>query len=259
MALGLLVAVGAVIRLRVLERQEEQHRAATEEAEQQMRRLSHQLVATQEEERRSLSRELHDHVGQMLTALRMELGRIERLGGPTDLRLAEVVAESRTLVDTIVATVRDLSLGLRPSMLDDLGLQAAVEWHVRDFTRRCGLRVDLTIEGDLEHLPDHHRTCIYRVVQEALTNCARHSGAANVEVNISGASDGLKVAIIDDGVGFDAQNRSRGLGLRGLVERVRELHGSMSIRSQPGVGTAVRAVLPQAAAPSEETIAHPAR
>ena len=101
------------------------------------------LVATQEEERKNLSRELHDHIAQVLTALRIELGRIERTRPPADTRLGAAVAESRHLVDQMFRTVRDLALGLRPSMLDDFGLQPALEWHVRDFTRRYGVDVDL--------------------------------------------------------------------------------------------------------------------
>ena len=157
-----------MIRLRVLERRSENERAVAEEAEQLMRQLSQQLVATQEEERKNLSRELHDHVGQMLTALRMELGRIDRRGieRPTPADVAArpwAVAECRQLVDDMVRTVRDLALGLRPSMLDDFGLQPALEWHVRDFARRFGIPVELSVDGDLERLPEQHRTCVYRV------------------------------------------------------------------------------------------------
>ena len=130
--LGLAVAVIVVVRLRVLE-----HRS--EEAERQMRELSQQLVSTQEEERRNLSRELHDHVAQVLTGLRMGLGGIERTSG--DPRVSTVVAECRKLVDDMFRTVRDLALGLRPSMLDDFGLEPALEWHVRDFSRRYDIDV----------------------------------------------------------------------------------------------------------------------
>ena len=120
-----------------------------------MRELSQRLVATQEEERKNLSRELHDHVGQVLTALRMELGRVERTSA-SGIGAGPAVAECRRLVDSMVRTVRDLALGLRPSMLDDLGLQPALEWHVRDFTRRYGVQVELDVEGDLDALPDRH-------------------------------------------------------------------------------------------------------
>jgi signal transduction histidine kinase len=266
--LGLVVALTAVIRLRVLERRSENERAVAEEAEHLMRQLSQQLVATQEEERKHLSRELHDHVGQMLTALRMELGRIDRLRSSgdrlrqasdspelhthADSRVAGAVAECRQLVDNMVRTVRDLALGLRPSMLDDFGLQPALEWHVRDFSRRFGISVDLSVHGDFDLLPEQHRTCAYRSVQEALTNCVRHARATRITVSVSRLADSLAVTVADDGVGFDPARRAGGLGLRGIEERVRDLHGAMTIRSAPGAGTTLTMKVPLPAATVEE-------
>jgi signal transduction histidine kinase len=209
-----------------------------------MRGLSQQLVATQEEERKKLSRELHDHVGQVLTALRMELGRIDRLRTPADHRLGEAVAECRRLVNEIVHSVRDLALGLRPSMLDDFGLQAALEWHVRDLARRYSLPVDLDVEGQFDELPDAYRTCVYRIVQEALTNSVRHANAKHVRVHVSGAADTLKVIVADDGIGFDSTQRVSGLGLRGMEERVREIGGALTIQSVPAGGTTLEVRLP---------------
>ena len=245
--LGLVVAVTAVSRLRVLERRSDHERTVAEEAERQMRELSQQLVATQEEERKKLSRELHDHVGQMLTALRMELGRIDRLrqgASASDGRIASAVAESRQLVDNMVRTVRDLALGLRPSMLDDLGLQPALEWHVRDFGRRYGVPVQLDMEGEFDRLTEQHRICVYRAVQEALTNCIKHARAHRIDVRVTDASAGLVVIVRDDGVGMDPMKRATGLGLRGIEERVRELRGTMSIKSAAGAGTTLTVRLP---------------
>lgn len=255
--LGLVVAVTAVVRLRVLERRSKVQRTIAEDAERQMRKLSQQLVATQEEERKKLSRELHDHVGQMLTALRMELGRIERSRAASDGTVAEAVNAGRQLVDDVVRTVRDLALGLRPSMLDDFGLQAALEWHVRDFTRRYGLPVDLTMDGDFDGLPDQHRTCVYRSVQEALTNCVKHSSCRNIQVKVLGRSDSLILSVADDGVGVDRSHRG-GLGLRGIEERVRELHGETSIRSKPGEGTVVSVRIPIPVSAAEVPLARAA-
>jgi signal transduction histidine kinase len=243
--LGLFVALTAVMRLRVLERRSAEERAIAEEAERQLRQLSQQLVATQEEERRKLSRELHDHVGQMLTALRMELGRMDRLRAPAEARLAGAVAECRQLVDEVVRIVRDLALGLRPSMLDDFGLQPALEWHVRDVTRRYGVPVQLRLDGEFDTLPDQYRTCIYRVVQEALTNCVRHAQAGRIAVTVSGCAERLDLSVTDDGVGFDAVRPCNGLGLRGIEERVRELGGVMTIRSATGAGTMLTARFPR--------------
>jgi signal transduction histidine kinase len=256
--LGVMVALTAVMRLRVIERHSDEQRRVAEEAERQMRQLSQQLVATQEEERRKLSRELHDHVGQMLTALRMELGRVDRLSAAPDNRLSTAVAECRQLVDSVVRTVRDLALGLRPSMLDDFGLQPALEWHVRDLTRRYGLVVDLAVEGELDSLPDPYRTCLYRVVQEALTNCVRHAGASHVDVSVRGGADGVDASVSDDGVGVDPRLRHGGLGLRGIEERARELGGSVDVRTAPGRGTTVTIHLPLSAGSHEVPLARAA-
>jgi signal transduction histidine kinase len=235
--LGLVVAGAAVARLRVLE-------SRSTEAERQMRRLSQELVATQEEERKKLSRELHDHIGQVLTALRMELGRIERLEQSSTGPLSQSLAESRALVDNMVRSVRDLALGLRPSMLDDFGLHAALEWHVRDFSRRYSLPVELTTEGDLAEIADPHRTCIYRTVQEALTNCAKYARATRVDVVVRESRDGIIVSVTDDGIGIDPARRRSGLGLRGIEERVRDLHGSVVVDNPGGAGTRVIVRLP---------------
>ena len=252
--LGLLVALPAVYRLRRMERRSEDERRVAEEAERRMRELSQQLVATQEGERKKLSRELHDHVGQVLTALRMELGSIDRLRAPTDMPLSRAVAESRQLVDNMVRTVRDLALGLRPSMLDDFGLQPALEWHVRDFTRRYGLPVDLNVSGDLADLPEPYATCVYRIVQEALTNCVRHASATDIRVVVTGADQKLSVVVHDNGVGIPADRLKSGLGLRGIEERVRDLGGTFDIHSTTGVGTSLTIQIPLAGVPPREEV-----
>jgi signal transduction histidine kinase len=244
LSLGLVVALTFVFRLRVLERRSEEQRAIAEDAERQMRQLSQRLVATQEAERKSLSRELHDHIAQVLTALRMELGRIERMKAGADGRLGAAVAECRQLVDQMFRTVRDLALGLRPSMLDDFGLQPALEWHVRDVARRYGVDVELRAHGDFDLLPDRHRTCVYRAIQEALTNCVRHAKAKAITVSLTGNSAGLDVSVTDDGIGFDAGRRRDGLGLRGIEERVKELDGTMTITGAAGRGTTLTIHLP---------------
>jgi signal transduction histidine kinase len=147
--------------------------------------------------------------------------------------------------------VRGLALGLRPSMLDDFGLQAALEWHVRDFTARFAINVDLKMDGDFDPLPDKHRTCVYRVVQEALTNCVRHAHAQNVNVRVHVRDGLLHVSVTDDGVGLNPLRRRSGLGLRGIDERVRELGGMMTIAPQAGGGTMVAVQLRLPSANSE--------
>lgn len=248
--LGFVVALVAVLRLRALEHRSEKQRVHAEAAEQQMRELSQQLVAAQEEERKKLTRELHDHVGQMLTALRMEIGRADRARGSSDVQLVQAIRESRRLLDTILRSVRDLVMGLRPSMLDDFGLQPALEWHVRDFRRRFGVPVDLKLAGPLDALPDQHRTCVYRIVQEAMTNCARHAQAKKIEVSVRHHDASLEVTVSDDGAGI-APGRGRGFGLIGIEERVRELHGTFIVqRLQPGTRLVVS--IPVEVNPTEE-------
>jgi signal transduction histidine kinase len=261
LALGVAVAIIAVIRIRVLEGRSEQQHGRTQQAEQELRRLSNQLVRTQEEERKNLSRELHDELGQMLTALRMEIGRSERaqaLGSPA---FSATMQESKTLVDRMMRMVRDLAMGLRPSMLDDLGLEPALAWQAREFSRRYNVPVDLSVDGDLERLPDPQRTCVYRVVQEALTNCAKHSAATEIQVQVVRGRTRLDVSVRDNGVGMESTTGHKGLGLTGIKERVKDINGSTSIQTTPGGGTVVHITLPVPAAESskENLVANSAR
>jgi signal transduction histidine kinase len=259
--LGLTVAVIAVIRIRLLEGRAEEQHGRTQQAEQELRRLSNQLVRMQEEERKLLSRELHDELGQMLTALRMEIGRAERaqaLGSPA---FSQTVAESKALVDRMMRMVRDLAMGLRPSMLDDLGLEPALAWQAREFSRRYNVPVDLSVDGDLERLPDPQRTCVYRVVQEALTNCAKHSAATEIEVKVVRGRTRLDVSVRDNGVGMVLGDNHGGLGLTGIKERVKDINGSASIETRPGGGTVVHITLPVPATETskEDIVANSAR
>lgn len=235
--LGALVAVVAVLRIRVLESRSQEQHERTERAEGEMRRLSQSLVSAQEDERRRLARELHDEVGQMLTALRMELGKAERVRASAGAAFSSSIAEGKRIIDTVMESVRALSMGLRPAMLDDFGLGSALDWHGRDFSRRYGVPVFLAIEGNLDRLPEPHRTCVYRIFQEALTNCAKHARAKRVDVSVRGGNGRLHMSISDDGIGLEtAKERRAGMGLVGIEERVREIHGVVSIRSRPGAG-----------------------
>jgi signal transduction histidine kinase len=244
LGLGALVSLGAVARIRILELRHREQHERTELAEDELRRLSNRLVLSLEDERRRLARELHDEVGQMLTALRMEVGKAERLRGQSAAHAASI-AESKRVIETMMQTVRNLAMGLRPTMLDDFGLGAALDWHVRDFSRRFDVPVFLTVDGDVDRLPEPHRTCVYRVVQEALTNCAKHARAKRVEVTVREQDGRLALAVTDDGVGM-AQGRQRrsGFGLIGIEERVREVGGDMNITSDPGKGTALAIRIP---------------
>jgi signal transduction histidine kinase len=256
LCLGIGVAVAAVLRIRVLEKRSEEQHERSEEAENEMRRLSQQLVTAQEEERKRLSRELHDEVGQELTALRMEIAKAERVCPASGAALAAQLAECKHLIETLIQTVRNLSMGLRPSILDDFGLGTALKWHAQDFTRRFRVMVNVALEGDVDLLPEPHRTCVYRVVQEALTNCARHAKATQVGVSLRREAAALRLLIHDDGVGLQGQTRNwDGLGLLGIEERVKELQGVVTIHSTNGAGTTLRVEMPLPETVAEEQLA----
>lgn len=237
LAIGAVVTLGAVWRIRHLE-------AARIHSERQLRDLSARLMQAQEEERRNLSRELHDEVGQMLTGLRLELGALDRFrADPEQFRTHH--HEAKELTEQTMRMVRDLAVGLRPSVLDDLGLAPALQAQVRDFNRRSNCKVQLEITGPTADLDEAQRTCLYRLVQEALTNCARHAQAGQARVRLEAGGDRLTLTVEDDGVGFDVARR-RGFGLIGMEERVRELGGRLTVESIPGSGARLRAELPQA-------------
>ncbi|HZT31234.1 MAG TPA: sensor histidine kinase [Bryobacteraceae bacterium] len=243
--LGLGIAAVTVVRMTKLERHSEQQRLRTEEAEKELRRLSRQLVQAQEEERKSLSRELHDEVGQMLTALRMELRSLQDLRTAPEAHFNDHLEAAKRMAEQSLRALRDLAMGLRPSMLDDLGLGSAVQWQARQFSKHTGIPVNVQITAIPPLLPEPHRTCIYRVVQEALTNCARHAKAKSIDVAIAGQADGISVSIRDDGIGFDPSNvRGRGLGLIGMQERVMDLGGDLTLVSQVRKGTVLSAKIP---------------
>jgi signal transduction histidine kinase len=231
--------------LSLLESRSEQHRAQTERAERELRRLSNELVRAQEDERRNISRELHDEVGQTLTALRVELGNLEKLRLGPDQEFREHINDAKNLAAETLRSVRNLAAGLRPSILDDLGLEPALEWQAREFSRRTGIPVEVARDGLLPELPDGLRTCLYRVVQEALTNCARHADAHEIRIALRADHDRLSLTVQDDGRGMpDGLAPAAGLGLVGIEERVRELGGTLAIESQAGKGTWLSASIP---------------
>jgi signal transduction histidine kinase len=247
LSVGLLVAIVSTSRVSILEGRAERQRRELERAEDELRRLSRNLVQAQEAERKSLSRELHDAIGQMLTGMGMELANIESQRTSSPEKCHAHLEEARRLNAETLRSVRDLAMGLRPSMLDDLGLGPALEWQGREFSRRSGVPVSVQIDGVMDPLPETHRTSIYRVVQEALTNCGRHARAKSIRVSVHGAPDRVSLTIQDDGVGFDpGAARGKGLGLLGIQERVRELGGTLEIVSQPHKGTMLKVEVPAA-------------
>jgi signal transduction histidine kinase len=210
------------------------------QAQASLQELSAKLLRAQEEERRALSRELHDEVGQSFSAVLMEAENLLDLEPAQEVRPR--LESIRAVAEKGINEIRNMALLLRPSMLDDFGLVPALDWQARETAKRTGMHVQLNSELT-DELPEEHKTCIYRVVQEALNNCARHAQASTVQVEVRRETAGILLSVLDDGSGFDT-GRVHGLGLRGMEERVRHLGGTFEIESHPGRGTKVQIVLP---------------
>ncbi len=214
-------------------------------AEEELRRLSHRLVEVQESERRNIARELHDEIGQLLTGLKLVIEMVSRL--PAE-ELVEHCHKAQVLVNELMGHVRDLSLDLRPAMLDDLGLLHALLWHFERYKSQTGVTVTLTHTGiENQRLTPEIETAVYRIVQEALTNAARHAGVTKIRVNAYADAESLNLQIADDGKGFDVQASlaaGQSSGLAGMRERAQLLGGLLMIDSVVGKGTVINATLP---------------
>ncbi len=211
--------------------------------EEELHLLSQRLVQVQEEERRSIARELHDQVGQSLTVLKLILDQAKQsCGSDIRTRLEEGVAT----VTELISTVRNMSLNLRPAMLDDLGLLPTLFWYFDRYTSQTEIDVDFKHKGIDRNFPGETTVTAYRIVQETLTNVARHAGVNQVSVRAWTMPDALNLLIEDKGRGFDPDNIDirTSSGLRGMQERVRLLGGSLTVESKPGGGTVLTAVLP---------------
>jgi PAS domain S-box-containing protein len=209
-------------------------------AQDQLRRLSDGIMASQEKERAAVARELHDELGQVLTALRIDSVWLrDRLTG-ADEQAAERALMMCTLIENAIDEVRGMATRLRPGVLDDLGLVDALEWFSLDFEKRTGIKCVFT-HRDVPDINDAVATASYRIAQETLTNAARHSSATRVNVSLTTDDGHLTLAMVDDGCGFEAENLldSRGLGVAGMRERAALIGGALEIYSQPGKGTRV--------------------
>jgi signal transduction histidine kinase len=242
---GFAVAVLAISLTLQLEKRYQQEHQATLAAKLDLQRLSSRLVAAQEQERQTLSRELHDQVGQALTAIKMDVARAEQGLAPSQTDLVERLRRARQGAEETLEIIRRLSMLLRPSMLDDLGLSAALGWYAKQFSASAAIRVSLNDDGSADQLPDAHKVSLYRIVQEALTNCARHSDARSIIIKLGSAEDRYEVRIDDDGKGFVPSREVRGIGLIGIEERVAEMDGIFELNSTPGAGTHIFVSIPR--------------
>jgi signal transduction histidine kinase len=248
LGIGLALAGSSLRRVLALERESELRFQEIVDAQEELKRLSAELLSAQENERRRISRELHDEVGQVLSAIMLGLGNLrsaieidDREEALSQLQLVQDMTQRNASV------VRNISLLLRPTMLDDLGLLPALKWLAREVSRTSGIQVDVVVEGlheIPENLPEEHRTCVYRVVQEAVHNASRHSGASHIRIYLQQTAEGrLRISVQDDGKGFEPFGGA-GLGILGMEERILRLGGTMNLDSQPGGGTIISFELP---------------
>jgi two-component system, NarL family, sensor histidine kinase UhpB len=207
-----------------------------------------QIINAQEQERQRIARELHDETSQVLTSLLISLAVLEESIETQEAR--ERIADTRALAHSTLRAIRNLSIDLRPSALDDLGLLPALRWYVKEYQKKCSIEVEFHAPGFKERLPAEMETALYRIVQECLTNTAKHANARRVTILLKEDIDKVYARIVDDGRGFDyeallkAPIQERGLGLAGMYERAVLLDGTLNIQSIPGQGTTIEVSIP---------------
>jgi len=217
-----------------------------EKSRQELRDLSERLINLREEERTLLAREIHDELGQALTALKMDLSWLSKKLPEGQGPMADKTASMLKLVDTTVKTVKRLSTELRPGLLDDLGLVAAMEWQANEFQARTGIKTELSFEPDDIMVDNERATALFRIFQEILTNIIRHAAATRIDVYLHEKDEALELSVRDNGKGIAPKmlTSSKSLGLIGMRERCHHLGGAVDIRGKPGKGTTVTVNLP---------------
>jgi len=239
----------------------EQHYAVllekSDRLQEQLRRLSRQVISTQEDERRKISRELHDVIAATLTGINVRLAALKKEAAANTRGLDRSIDRTQRLVEKSVNIVHQFARELRPAVLDDLGLIPALHSFVKSFATRTGVRASMTAFGGVEQFDTARRTVFFRVAQEALTNVARHAKASRVEVNILKLKSAARMEIKDNGRAFQVESKlqarePRRLGLLGMRERVEMVGGTFCVESAPGQGTTVRVDIPFIPVPKDE-------
>jgi signal transduction histidine kinase len=217
-------------------------------SQQELRELSAHVLEAREEEKTRIARELHDELGQLLTALKMDLAWLRERLPAGDAEISAKAEQMSAMLDQTMSSTRRISADLRPLMLDDLGLADAASWLVEDFARRSGVRCEIKVtpEGGFAEVESAIATAVYRALQESLTNIARHSGARNAWVTLAARNGALHFEVEDDGRGIASEElaKTRSLGLKGMRERVSYLGGSLEVSRAPRGGTRLRAQVP---------------
>ena len=225
-----------------------QHEDTLTQQQQELRELSARVLEAREVEKARIARELHDELGQLLTALKMDLAWLRERLPAGDAEISAKAEQMSAMLDQTVGSTRRISADLRPLMLDDLGLADAANWLVEDFARRSGVRCEIKVtpEGGLAGVESNIATAVYRALQESLTNIARHSGARNAWVSLAARNGALHFEVEDDGRGIAPEElaKARSLGLKGMRERVGYLGGSLEVSRAPRGGTRLRAQVP---------------
>ena len=220
------------------------HESLIAESEARLRQLSTSLLETQEAERRTLSRTLHDELGQLVTAMRLDLGMLKR--GQASPESRELLQRIMGQADALLRSLHEIASNARPSVLDDLGLHDAIESFISEYQERRSVTVDSLIVFNQDEIPTRIGENAYRIAVEALSNVARHAKVDSVQLTIEQLGNELRVSVRDDGVGFDAESlgNSTRLGILGMRERAELLNGSFRLISNPGHGTHLEVVLP---------------
>lgn len=266
----------AVLKLEITRRQavEESLRASEQttsellvksrQMQNELRALSRQLLIAQEDERRKISRDLHDVIAQTLSGINVQMGSLKSEAATYSKGLQKKITDTQRLLEKSVAIVHRFAYELRPTVLDDLGLIPALKSLMKKFLTDTGTRVSLKIYNEIEESSITIRTALYRVVQEALTNAARHAQASQVKVNLRCVSGSIHMEIDDDGQGFEVEDalgaiRGRRLGLLGMRERIEMVGGTFSVESLPGKSTTIRVEIPPETPPPETPASKPLR
>ena len=212
----------------------------------QLRSLAERLQMIREEERASIAREIHDDLGQTLTALKMDISWMKKNSGMSEEMRASKLDGILALTDSTIQTVKRIATDLRPGILDDLGLVSAIEWQTKEFQNRSGIECNFGISVDEFAIDEEISVAVFRIFQESLTNIARHSGATKIEVIINRKDDLLQMEVTDNGVGINEEqiSSSRSLGLIGMNERVSVLKGKLTISRAAEGGTTVKVDIP---------------
>jgi len=241
---AVLTRVNHELRTEIAERERAEQQLKT--SLDQLRALAARLQSVREEERTSISREIHDELGQACTAIKMDLALIGRKLTKKQTQLQSKVDSAMQLVDSMIVILRRIASELRPRTLDDLGLSAALESHAQEFESRTGIRCSVTLPQEALHLDADRSTAIFRIFQESLTNVARHAHATRVEALLEIQNDRIIFQVIDNGSGFDPAEAKarRSLGLVGMQERALLLNGDLKIEGAPGAGTTLTLTIP---------------